>query len=323
MGDLFDAGKLTRSDLDWGLRKAYNVNVRRACLAFLDHLDRHAKPVEYSEAVGAQVEAIADAPRYGPRVITGGEYLEEQEAMHWGYVAFLVGMGLFAAIVVMATAVQVIVRQTWGIGIVVAVIYAILFTVLWRRIKQAGKEYRRYRDGRKGEQAITEQIRTSLDHRWTVFRNLRLPKRRADLDMVLLGPGGIWVVEVKAFNVAMRVNAGVWEYQQQGRWVPVEDKRNPARQAKGNAMALRQFLDEQNIQIPWVEPAIALSEPQPVSNFTTSDVPVWLPSTVAGHVSRLTARVLPSSEDTDRTNAVLERLADHQRVRESAPKDKR
>jgi hypothetical protein len=65
--------------------------------------------------------------------------------MHWGYIALLVGMGLFAAIIVMVSAVQVIVRQTWAVGIILAVVYGTFFTVLWRRIKQSVKEYHHYR----------------------------------------------------------------------------------------------------------------------------------------------------------------------------------
>ena len=80
---------------------------------------------------------------------------------------------------------------------------------------------RSYRAGRKGEAQVLDALRQSLDQHWTIYRGLQLPKRRDDLDLVLVGPAGVWVIQVKAFRQRVRVQNGHWEYQRGNTGVPL------------------------------------------------------------------------------------------------------
>jgi hypothetical protein len=92
--------------------------------------------------------------------------------------------------------------------IVMALFIGIGWLSLGRATKQELDLYRSFRKGRQGEEAVVEKIRSALDNRWTIFRNLHLPDRKDDLDVVLVGPDGVWTVEVKAYEGTVRVANG-------------------------------------------------------------------------------------------------------------------
>src|SRR5262249_46479581 len=85
--------------------------------------------------------------------------------------------------------------------------WAWLIILIRRQIRRV----RPSRAGRKGEDQVVEQLRQALDHRWTIYRNLQLPDHKDDLDPVLVGPGGIWAVQVKATGAPLWVHGGRWE----------------------------------------------------------------------------------------------------------------
>ena len=272
--------------------------------------------VQSSRLPGRDAPNIIEDVRYGPRVVIGSHYLEHEEAMRWGIIAFLLGIGAFAAIILFFTLLQGLIRHSWGLVIVLGVVYGILFLVLRRQIRHYRDELRQYRHGRHGEHLVVEQLRTVLDHRWTVYCNLKLPHHRADLDVVLVGPRGIWVLEIKTFRGPIRIHDGTWQYLQKGTWQAFDHKRDPEQQVKRNAVALSQFLDQENMK-RWIETAVVLAEPQPISNFASATIDVWFPSTLPEHVSRLTTHSLPTPQEITAINTYLTRLAERHVVEEN------
>lgn len=327
MGELYDAGKLSRDDLAYFATKGYTANLRRASRTFLELMDRvHPVPTTTTPAKQTAMQSsrlpgttVADAVediRYGPRVVVGSHYLEHEEAMRWGMIAFLLGMGAFAAIILFFTLLQGLIRHSWALVVVVSIVYGVLFLVLRRQIRRYGDELRQYRRGRHGEHLVVEQLRTVLDQRWTVYCNLKLPHHRADLDVVLVGPGGLWLLEIKSFHGPVRIHDGTWKYLQKGTWQPFDQKRDPEQQVKKNAVALSQFLDQEKMK-RWIETAVVLAEPQPISNFASATIDVWFPSTLPEHVSRLTTRSLPTPQEINAINTYLTRLAERHVVEEN------
>ncbi len=74
----------------------------------------------------------------------------------------------------------------------------VAFAVAWRAAGRAG----RFGAGARGEDALARTLRRELGDEWTLYRNLRLPGRRADLDAVLTGPPGVVLLENKAYRGA-------------------------------------------------------------------------------------------------------------------------
>lgn len=68
----------------------------------------------------------------------------------------------------------------------------------------------RWHRGAEGEQA-TARLLAALPRRFVVLHDRRLPGRRGNLDHVVIGPSGVWVVDSKARQARLRVRRGqVW-----------------------------------------------------------------------------------------------------------------
>jgi hypothetical protein len=179
---------------------------------------------------------------------------------------------------------------------------------------------RAYQAGRTGEDQVAEQLRQALDQRWTIYRNLQLPDRRDDLDLVLVGPGGVWAVQVKATHAPLRVQGGRWELRRGRRWVAAQP--DPARQVTGQATSLHDFLARNGVE-RFVERAIALAEGLPEKNVAGSPIPVWLPYTIAGRAAALATRHPPTADELARVNELLGRRVVEQRAAEDGGKQRK
>lgn len=108
--------------------------------------------------------------------------------------------------------------------------------------------------GIEGEEAFVAELRKHLDSDWVLFRNIDLPDRSGDIDAVLVGPKGIYLFEIKAYDFVCRNQEDQWEYQAWGKWKPIS--KNPTQQALRNAARLNEHLKEFLGQYAWVEPRI-------------------------------------------------------------------
>lgn len=258
------------------------------------------------------ITASLPALRYGPTVICGSNYLEDQVWNGSAYLFFYLGMLLAGVVwlvpILLLRDLAADVRlQFLAFGFVWAVGLATLMSRHLRRV-------RTFTQGRRGEDATVEVLRTALDARWTLFRNLQLPGRKDDLDVVLVGPGGVWVLEIKAYRVQLRVQAGRWEQSWRGGWRPFGG--NPGGQAQRNAVRLREFLQQQGLDLRWVSAVVVLARPQQVAHFVAADPPVWLLPTLTQDVTRLERWGTMPPAVSDNIIAVLRREADRQLARE-------
>ena len=173
IGGLLDSKLLDRGDLAWASDKAYDPQVKKAALTLL--ADLLGKP--------ATLEATQ---RYGPEVIEGSHYLEDKELESALSMGTVVGVAAYGVVVFALQGVFVLLQMGFGLvffaGLLVWLISLGLVAYLGRRSFMTHKNFRK---GRAGEDTIVERLRAALDHRWAIFRNLHLPDRKDDLDIVL------------------------------------------------------------------------------------------------------------------------------------------
>jgi hypothetical protein len=256
--------------------------------------------------------------RHGPEVLSGGTYLEEQqyESMYFGLFSAFWGVVfgvLLIGSIVWGAAGLILQGHPWPATVSAAVIViAILVTpiALYARydFKKETRKSRDFRIGREGEAWVAERVSAKLDSRWTVFRNLKLPTHEGDCDFVLVGPPGIYVLEVKAYGGTLRVNNGVWEAQSGRKWRTLSQ--NPQAQATRGAVDIKNWLNRHNVIIPYVDKAVVLTKPQPSTAFATAKVPVWLHYDVdsqLAHLNDATAKL--DTELIEQTIAVLREAA--------------
>lgn len=66
----------------------------------------------------------------------------------------------------------------------------------------------RWLRGAEGEIATSRLLATLPERRWVVFHDLALPRSRANVDHLVIGPSGVWVVDSKHFRAPLRCRRG-------------------------------------------------------------------------------------------------------------------
>jgi hypothetical protein len=283
MGELLDTHRMDIVDLAYVIRSGQYPSKKAAAITLLAH--QLGRP-----------QTLERAMQYGPRVLGDSKYLEEQQydSMLWAFVYGFVPP--FVAVTILLSIAQAATwryldGKPWLLTDTITVLLAVLFTVIasWyarKRWNQEIEKFRSHRDGREGEEWATDAVRSALDNRWTVFRGLRLPGRKEDIDLVLVGPAGVWALEIKAYRPPVRVLDKKWEYLRGNSWHSLDG--NPVAQVRNNAVQLRSRLEQYGIRTH-VNAAVVLARPQQVSNFGPTDEPIWFHYDLENQLARLNA----------------------------------
>ena len=64
--------------------------------------------------------------------------------------------------------------------------------------------------GIRGEQEVADALKAALGHAWTLIKGYR--NRRGEIDYLLLGPGGLFAIEVKYVNGTFAITRDRWRY---------------------------------------------------------------------------------------------------------------
>jgi hypothetical protein len=113
----------------------------------------------------------------------------------------------------------------------------------------------RIRAGIAGEDLVAAQLGRALGDDWTLLRGYR--NRRGEIDHLLLGPRGLFAIEVKNINATVHVDGDRWradKHDNYGNLVeqwPITDRkgRSPSRQVNESADELERFLLERGQQV--------------------------------------------------------------------------
>jgi hypothetical protein len=273
MGALVESNQLSLKDLAYAIESAWDGNVRKAATAFsLIRLNQIVKePVPPAGFV---------------RVISGGRSRSEREqlrlALKQGLVfgialtivmVLLIGLG--AGFVRSHPSLQAIVRTvsastqtTWfyiALGSFIFIAWLVASIPGWN-INRLDKQIENHRQGQEGEEKVIQTIVHALDGNWHLFRNVSLPGRdKGNLDLVLVGPSGVWFLEVKNFNGKYRNVGKGWQYQRGRNWITLS--KSPSEQALNNVDRLKNFLKANdefvNAAIVWANEESSLSVENP------------------------------------------------------------
>lgn len=284
MGALFDSGVLTHKELGRAIDIAWNPVVRQAATTLLLHkvVDRLNEP----EPPAGPLRVIAPTRRsyaeHGERVYTLGL------GLFFGVFMTLALVGLYFQLInlklkppspelqaVLATtpgliglAIAIVIVVVTTIAVPLAVRFAFAWSIGWfdRRIDA-------YRAGREGESRVVDTLSSILDGKWTLFRNVELPGRNnGDLDVVLVGPAGVWVLEVKTLSGSYRNHGDAWQYRTKHGWRNA--KADPGHQARKNAKRLKDYLKAVDPSL-WVECAVVWAHPTSELLVENPLTPVW------------------------------------------------
>jgi len=313
LGRLVDADTVRVKDLRRAAWFAKDARVREAARLLLPLAKEHraakkrakskAKPKPAAPTTAAKQPATVTAtsaarhamrPRAKTRpmpIIQGSNYLVQeiqrryQRQLRMTVVSVLLllsGAGLMVYLVITS-----LLRNTQPAVWVWPLLLVCVLPLFWlsERLVELWDEEHNFRKGQQGEIMAARQLRQGLGGDWVLFRNVQLPGSRVDIDMVLLGPPGLYAVEVKTYS-------GRYRYQKKNfyRSTPMLGWRkmhhNPGRQARSASTALHQYITQTLNENIWVEPRLAwvgsgtlyLQEP---------DVYVWYRNNLNAETARL------------------------------------
>ncbi len=308
MGDLVDTRQLSLKDLAYAVENAWDVRARQAAIVLL------------AERLNQEVhEPLPSAGLL--KVVSGGRSYSRSKELRWTLVwglflgALMLGLVQMAILTIRGmaedmprfklptTPVEVIALVlVIGIMVVIRKLFGYVFDSVDKKITT---EIDNARKGQEGEEAVLEALRQNLDGNWTLFRNLTLPgKNKADMDAVLVGPPGVWVLEIKNFTGEYRNFGEHWEIQVGNRPKPL--KKSPSRQAQNNAVRLSGFLKADGVQ-QYVDKAVVWANRESPLTVEHPAVPVWTLETLPEELGNLwQGRAMNEATQT----RIVEKLSD-------------
>jgi hypothetical protein len=280
MGNLSEARQLSLKDLAFAVENAWDERVKQAAIALL--LIRLEQTLQEPAP-----------PRGILRVVATGRSYAERRQLSLAFAEGVIGGGVLALalayLVTSAIGGRGSPRPAFNLtaafasaeGVIgVALALLLVAGLLWlgilvpRRVfKRLDREIESYRLGKEGEDRVVEKARLALDGDWALFRNVILPRRgRSDVDVVLVGPSGVWAIEVKTLHGEYRNSGENWEFRSGGRWNQM--RKSPSRQARANAIALAEFLRADAITT-YVTAAVAWGTRESQLHVENPVVAVW------------------------------------------------
>jgi hypothetical protein len=118
------------------------------------------------------------------------------------------------------------------------------------------RKYHLYSGGWQGEKQVAKQLTSTLNDDYFLINDLYLRQGGGDIDHVVLGPNGIFVLETKNWSGNVTCNGDEWQR---------AGKRNfsasPSRQVKRNASRIKQIIDNSSLRTMgvWVEGIVVLT----------------------------------------------------------------
>jgi hypothetical protein len=152
---------------------------------------------------------------------------------------------------------------------------------LKRQLDQAERDTKSWDAGAVGERIVADRLSQLIPHGWYVLHDVHWPGRpKANLDHVLVGPGGIVVVDAKNWTGEVRVSAGVlW----QGRYSRTQSVEG----ALAQCAAVASVLAPPHRRL--VRPLICMAAQPDLFGVTSSDVAVAGVDRVVAAVTALPA----------------------------------
>ncbi|PPK65237.1 NERD domain-containing protein [Actinokineospora auranticolor] len=138
----------------------------------------------------------------------------------------------------------------------------------------------RYEAGAAAEERAAWELVARFDDRWALFSGYT--NRRGEVDLVVVGPGGVWAVEVKGRGVRVHVDGDGWTYEKFDRYGNLVEEddlsdrsgRSWGRQVRDVADALEGFLGRRGVPVSVYAAVVVMHERAEIGS--VSDLSVLL-----------------------------------------------
>ena len=152
----------------------------------------------------------------------------------------------------------------------------------------AASRYARYVKGLTGERQVGEAL-AALDDSYYVVHDAKIP--RANIDHIVLGPNGVFVLETKNFSGRVTCYHDRWWVARRGSGSRGRQIRSPGHQANTNATKVRQRIREFERtllkgfpRVQWVHAVVVLPHPEVEVIVNSPGVPVLRVGELVAHI---------------------------------------
>jgi hypothetical protein len=145
------------------------------------------------------------------------------------------------------------------------------------------RKYRIFNGGWEGEKQVVKLLTVKLNDDYYILNDLYLHNGGGDIDHIVLGPNGVFVLETKNWSGSISCSGDEWQR---------PGKRNfsgsPSRQVKRNAAKIKQIIDDnpnlRSLAI-WVEGIVVLTNNNATLHLNNPTVSVLKLSQVTNYIS--------------------------------------
>ncbi len=314
IGILLGENQIALRDLAWATENAYD-----------DHIKQAARTILLSQLLGPRLK---EPPRPLKVISIGRSYSERQVNLRIALSSLVAGvLGLLWLELLSLSLLGVISQITHSpkpplMGAIECVLLIVLFGpgyLAYWQIKRMIEEAEQFQQGTAGEKRVVDLLRVSLPAPWTLIQSMEFVERRwGDIDLVLIGPGGIWAIEVKAYTGPTRNVGDRWQYK--GRWGWRNRSKHPGRQARRNAVNLKGYLETKGVDVRWVNALVIWAGEEEVLTLQDPEVPVWKLSEISDCLEEFWRRQPLSEAQIQQCVAVLNEALEQVKKKETGGK---
>jgi Nuclease-related domain len=122
--------------------------------------------------------------------------------------------------------------------------------------------------GMQGEQLVANELGRDLNDDWILLRGYK--NSSGEIDHLLLGPGGLFAMEVKHRNATVYIDGDEWRFEKYDRFGNLVEEgritdrggRSPSRQVNDSADTLQRFLNTRGQQRVVIQRIVLLTHPR-------------------------------------------------------------
>jgi len=135
------------------------------------------------------------------------------------------------------------------------------------------RKYRIYNGGLRGEKQVSKLLGSKLSDDYYLINDLYLRDGGGDIDHIVLGPNGIFVLETKNWKGNISCNGDEWQ-----RVGKRDFSASPSRQVKRNAAKIKHIIDDSPSVEPfggWVEGIVVFTNNHATLHLNNPTVPIF------------------------------------------------
>ena len=145
------------------------------------------------------------------------------------------------------------------------------------------RKYHIYKSGSRGEKAVITMLSKSLSDDYYLINEVKLPNSGGDIDHIVMGPSGVFVLETKNWSGKIFANGDQWR--RPGR----KATGSPSLQVKRNTQKVRQLLENvsalRSIRV-WVESVIVFTNQNANFSINNSTVTILKLHQLPSHITK-------------------------------------